>query len=239
MTLITMEERMPAIHIRHRLSIVCIASLVISLLFPGGGVHAQDQSDIAKSCIQAIEAIETVKAGVLNATTRSPLPANAEVTDNGRLILHDFIVSWEKSSGRSHVEGRFFSVMDEVGLFTPFKGAYDGKTFKTLNTASKRGQLIEAGSNLAKYRHISMLTGCGVIEHPSRDVSEILSHGSVRLIADTQLENGPPIIEVTYFEHEGLEHEARMLLRVTVDLDHGALPSRIQCIKAKENVLQT
>jgi len=194
-----------------------------------------DAQTVATSCIRAIEAIETVQAGALNATPSASLPTNAEVSSTGNLILHDFIASWEKATGRTMVEGRFFTATGGVGLFSPFKGAYDGKIFQTYSSAVNMGQLIEAGANLVKYRHIPLLLGHGIIEHPTRDVSQILRQSSAQLV-DPESADALPILEATYLQHAGTDNETEMTLRVTVDLNHGALPSRIQCLKSQKTL---
>ncbi|MBS0203724.1 MAG: hypothetical protein JSS49_12535 [Planctomycetes bacterium] len=220
---------------------VAYSALVFAYCVSIPQVHGEndDVNEVANSCVLAIEAIETVQAGVLNAVPRSVLPTKAEVTDTGNLVLNDFTVAWDRSSGCTLVEGRFFTVTQGVGLFTPFKGAYNGKVFKTINTEIKNGQIIEAGANLSKFRHVALLLGYGVIEHPTRDVAQVLASGPVSPAKGVDSNNGFPVLEVKYSHHEGSSQETPMLLRVFVDPDHDALPARIQCIKVKEQTLHT
>ncbi|MBX3443096.1 MAG: hypothetical protein KF774_11880 [Planctomyces sp.] len=194
---------------------------------------------LAQSCARAIERIETIQCSCLNAMAAESLPTNAVVTDKGEVVLNDFSAAWDKASGRTKVEGRFFTATSGVGLFTSFLGAYDGSSFRTFGKEHNSGQIIDAGPNLAKFRHIPLLLGHGLIEHPMRDVAQLLlsEKSDIRMSPDSSPEK--PILELDYLHHEGTENSQPFVLKVEVDPEHGFLPSRIQCFKKDQAVLHT
>ncbi len=210
---------------------LCVYSLAV---LPIGSPEANASGPV-DVCIRAIQAIETVEATVRNAVHESKVNKNALYTDSGAVVLSDFSVRWEAIQRRCLIRGKFFSASDGVGSFTPFWMAYDGQILRTYGPNRNRGQLIEAGSTLAGYRHVALLLGHGIVESPSRDVAQLLASGAREL---DPISDSVRVVEVPYVENEGSESRRNMLLRIQVDLDHGGLPSRIQCLKADPEVLQ-
>lgn len=211
-------------------------------LFASSAIAADgDAESIARMCLGAIENVRTFRGYAQNANrlATTDFPKGAELTKHGDLLLIDFEARWDRHTGRTFLDGRFFGVNKEKGgQFTKFKGVYDGKHLYSFGEQSNTGKISDAGANLAKYRHISLLLGYGIVEHPARNVSQVILD-SPRLVEVSGQPESIRVLEVEYFQQANDGSKKPFALKVFVDSAHGYLPSRIQCINKLTNTLHT
>jgi len=185
---------------------------------------ADEANTIAGMCADAINAIEGYRGEV-----------QSGLIENGNRVLIDkFFVNWEKSSGRARFEGQQYSAGENGQVPTDkYVALFEDGNLKTLSKISKQG-MIQSGGNVDYYRHIPFLLGYNLMRKPTRDVVTMLSSGRAKM-ADAP----GTAIEIDYERRPGTPDSTPWKVRVTVDEDHGFLPSKIECIFGKTGLAQT
>jgi hypothetical protein len=184
-------------------------------------LSSQEITELISSSIKSIATVEArfqlwlPKAELADKESIS----GAELDEFGRFLLQEYDWAFQASGDKEVMSGRFFSVINGKGVFSPMSWSYDGETLLAHTPLARNGRRGPLADWRLTARNPLVLIGCTLGVSPQRDLTDILRNSK-----QVTLTNHPDGVELrAQFEDAGRAVE----LQVTLEPSHGFLPKKI------------